>query len=160
MTKVQRPFTIDRMEIVLQVVAALLVLGCALSIWRPNAWWVPMCDFPRAQILAMGLVPVLGLLWIPAHSGVSNLLLIFLTASLLLQAWRIFPYTPLASPQTLRATSTDPHRAITSPSWPTYSFNPPARIKKLRNPIRETAPKLSKRSMPPTPITAHNRTRC
>lgn len=112
LTKIRHRFTIDGMELVLQVVAAVLISGSALSIWRHSAWWVRAWDFPRTQILVIGLVIILGMLWIPARSGVSNLLLILLAASMLLQAWRIFPYTRLAQYQTQPATSTNPDRGL------------------------------------------------
>ncbi len=93
--------------ILCQCIAVTLIIGTALSIWRHDAWWVRMWDFPRAQILVLGLLVLIGFLLVDAEKSTSGKILgILLILSLGLQGWRIFPYTTLAKIQSLRSDNT------------------------------------------------------
>ena len=91
------------------LIAALVVLCTLLPLWQNDTWWVRAWDFPRAQIAGLAVVALatrtlLG----PVENLPQRALLGLLTASLLFQLWRIFPYTPLARVQSLAADSSRP----------------------------------------------------
>lgn len=82
------------MVIVVRLLASLLVLVTGLSIIESNEWWIRIWDFPRAQILAALLI-VAGLaLWRDKVLGRWVALACALAGGW--QAYRIYPYTPLA----------------------------------------------------------------
>ena len=90
-----------------QGLAALLVLGTLLSVWRHPAWWVRMWDFPRVQLLVLGLLILASFPFTEAAKNpYGKLLALLLALSLVLQGWRILPYTPLAKVQSVRADPT------------------------------------------------------
>ena len=65
--------------------------------WLPlDNWWVRGFDFPRIQIMVLGLVAWVGLLlfWSRWHEG-QWLLFITLTVSVVFQLRMILPYTKL-----------------------------------------------------------------
>lgn len=77
------------------------VLGTLLSLLESEIWWVRMWDFPRYQLCVMALTSLLGCVifmgWIRLEKKLRHWVafaLFGLTA--LFQAYRIFPYTPLA----------------------------------------------------------------
>lgn len=89
------------------VCGAALVLVTALSVWRHDAWWVRMWDFPRFQILFLGALILIGFYFVPPQGTISKVVLGLMIASLALHGWRIFPYTSFARPQSIQALSTD-----------------------------------------------------
>ena len=58
-------------------------------------WWIRGWDFPRAQIAAVAVLAFL--IAIPLEGWLRWSILIVTAACALFQAWRIFPFTPLAS---------------------------------------------------------------
>jgi endonuclease/exonuclease/phosphatase (EEP) superfamily protein YafD len=82
----------------------LVIVATALPILRSSAWWVRIFDFPRVQILFLGIVTVvLSLTYIrPLRTG-TIFFLFLLTASFLFQGWQIYPYTILAGKQVQNA---------------------------------------------------------
>ena len=78
----------------------LLIFATAVPIVRAEEWWIRVFDFPRLQIavlLALALAAFL-LVYRPTRI-LDSVFLLALAASLGYQAYRIFPYTPLATPQ-------------------------------------------------------------
>ena len=94
-------------KLVLSVLAVVFILAAVLPLVRKPYWWVRMFDFPRAQIAAGALV-VLALFGV-VNVGIAEAgwlewaLLVGLALAAAYEAWRMAPYTPLASPQTLDA---------------------------------------------------------
>jgi endonuclease/exonuclease/phosphatase (EEP) superfamily protein YafD len=104
---------LDAVRIALLSAGALLILVTALPFVRTGAWWIRVWDFPRAQIaVAILLVLAAGAFVYQPFSLIDNLMLIGLVPSLAYQAWKIFPYTPLASPQVVQSSSGDPRCRI------------------------------------------------
>jgi endonuclease/exonuclease/phosphatase (EEP) superfamily protein YafD len=100
---------LDAIRITMISAGALLILATALPFVRTGAWWIRVFDFPRAQIAVAVLVVLAGGSFVyQASSLIDNLVLIGLVLSLLYQAWRIFPYTPLASPQVVHDPASEP----------------------------------------------------
>ena len=77
-----------------------LIAMTLLPLARTSAWWVRAFDFPRAQIAGfLAIVLLAGVLALDRGSGATWLLIVALTASLVYQVVRIFPFTPLAPVQ-------------------------------------------------------------
>ncbi len=88
--------------------AALLVVMTILPLFRHDAWWIRACEFPRVQIGIVGLV-VLASCGILVPQGTLNRLgMALLMLCVAFQAYRIFPYTPLASKQVVATTTPRP----------------------------------------------------
>jgi endonuclease/exonuclease/phosphatase (EEP) superfamily protein YafD len=90
-----------------------LLLATALPFIRSGAWWIRVFDFPRTQVAALLLAVFVASLFVldPARPAVMAFLAA-LAAAFVYQAGRIFPYTPLASAQVLRARSCVPESRL------------------------------------------------
>lgn len=87
------------MKTMLVITGWLLVVATLLPFLRFDAWWIRIFDFPRQQLMAI-IALVLAILAVNVGDGAMDwLLLAALTACLIYQAYRIYPYTPLASVQ-------------------------------------------------------------
>ncbi|HAO32168.1 MAG TPA: endonuclease/exonuclease/phosphatase family protein [Candidatus Competibacter sp.] len=77
-----------------------LVGATLLPLLRFDAWWIRIFDFPRQQIffLIALILPVLHF-WVAPEKSSDGLLAAALVACLIYQAYRMYPYTPLASAQ-------------------------------------------------------------
>ncbi len=84
-------------------ILGLIVIAATLAPFvRRSEWWIRMFDFPRPQILVLGLVAAAGLLTSgelsqPPVAGFG--LAIAVAIAIAIQAYKIFPYTPLARKQ-------------------------------------------------------------
>lgn len=89
------------------------LLATLLPLLRQTAWWIRIFDFPRLQIV-LGLAGALGsglaLGWPAAGAGRLGWLAA-LSAALLYQLWRIWPYTPLHRKQVADSTRAQEPRA-------------------------------------------------
>jgi endonuclease/exonuclease/phosphatase (EEP) superfamily protein YafD len=104
---------LDAARIALLSAGILLIVATALPLVRTGAWWIRVFDFPRAQIAVAALVVLAGSsFFYEASSPIDNLVLIGLVPSLVYQAWQIFPYTPLASPQVIESRASDARSRI------------------------------------------------
>ena len=77
-----------------------MITATVLPLFRKDAWWVRIFDFPRLQItfiLAATLVLYLIFKW--EFSLAENLFLGVLSTCLIYQGYMMFPYTPLARKQ-------------------------------------------------------------
>lgn len=91
---------------VLLALAVLVVVGTALSLVRVPYWWVRMFDFPRAQIAVLGFVVFVLYAAVAVFGEPSTFewgVLVLLAVAVAFQVWRMLPYTPLASVQTVDA---------------------------------------------------------
>ena len=104
---------LETMNIAVLLLTALLVPASLLPFIRREAWWIRVLDFPRAQILALGLL-ALGLCFIywdlRTWQGIA--VLSAAASAVLIQAASIFPYTPWAPKEVLSATELDPESTI------------------------------------------------
>ena len=87
---------LDTVYLIFQVVAVLVVFA---SVWGQlplDHWWVRAVDFPRIQILILGLVSLVGLLLLTPQWQMGEIvLLIALVAAIAFQLWMVLPYTRL-----------------------------------------------------------------
>lgn len=88
---------------VLIFLALLIMTATLLPLLRVDEWWVRIFDFPRLQILTIGVALAVALAYSMFYSehAFGKWVLIGLIACLVYQGYRMFPYTRLASKQAL-----------------------------------------------------------
>ncbi|MBK0403741.1 endonuclease/exonuclease/phosphatase family protein [Adhaeribacter sp. BT258] len=75
--------------------AVVTILATLIPLSPKEYWWIRMFDFPRLQIIAAGIIALLGFYLFNHGKGTLALLLeISLLICIVYQSWRIFPYTP------------------------------------------------------------------
>ena len=88
--------------IAIEVCAVLVIWLSGWSLIRRDEWWFRGADFPRLQILFVGLVALAGLLFINAEwTSVRELLLLGVIAAVAYQLKMVLPYTPVWKKQVL-----------------------------------------------------------
>lgn len=83
------------MDIFIYSLSILVVVASFWSLIPYNAWWVRGADFPRLQLLVLGIGCLVVLLWRGQFDGVNGLLLAALILALIYQIKMVIPYTPL-----------------------------------------------------------------
>lgn len=84
--------------------ALFIVVSTLLPIIRSDEWWIRWFDFPRLQLLVLGIILVgLQLLWRPGISRLHAVIIAALIAAIGYQGYRIFPYTQLSAKQVKHA---------------------------------------------------------
>ena len=87
------------------ILGGVAVLATLLPVLRHTAWWIRVCDFPRLQIVAVLALSLAATFALPPPEGPAHpWFAVMLSAALLYQAYRIWPYTPLHSKQVADAT--------------------------------------------------------
>ncbi|MGP0594036.1 endonuclease/exonuclease/phosphatase family protein [Nitrospira sp. T9] len=88
---------------VLIFLALLIMTATLLPLLRVDEWWVRIFDFPRLQILTIGVALAVALAYSIFYSAHAfwKWVLIGLIACLVYQGYRMFPYTRLAPKQAL-----------------------------------------------------------
>lgn len=82
------------MRILLDVLALFIVLATILPLIRHSDWWIRVFDFPRAQILVLGVVILLLMAFLgSARSGFDHAAMVLAVAAVAYQAARMLPYT-------------------------------------------------------------------
>lgn len=72
----------------------LLIVLTFLPLSREEVWWIRGGDFPRLQILGLGVLLGIAQVWVLDWSSPGSWILIFLVAACVVwQAWWIWPYT-------------------------------------------------------------------
>lgn len=101
------------MKAVVLLLVGFVAAASYLPLIRREAWWIRVFDFPRLQLLALGLLALAGLL---ALGGVGSVIgwiaLAALVPALLIQSGRIYPYTPLAGKEVIAAPADRPATAL------------------------------------------------
>ncbi|RPI23585.1 MAG: endonuclease [Acidobacteria bacterium] len=92
------------MKTALSILGWIAVVGTLAPLLHTDKWWIRIFDFPRPQLLALGILAVVGLL--ATHNfrsmGVpARTLALSLLAACGYQMYRILPYLPVFSPQVL-----------------------------------------------------------
>ncbi|MEX0600837.1 MAG: endonuclease/exonuclease/phosphatase family protein [Rhodothermales bacterium] len=88
------------MKLIFSICALGVIAATLLPIWKHEAWWIRIFDFPRQQIAAGGLAIAAGYaLMIPLATRLDVAILIVLAVCSGYQCWKIVPYTPLHPPQ-------------------------------------------------------------
>lgn len=80
-------------------------IATTLPFVRSNAWWIRIFEFPRAQILLIGIISLIFMFQLE-HKDIHFMMVIVLVViCLLIQIWKILPFTPLYACQ-MQATET------------------------------------------------------
>ena len=87
---------LDSLYFIFQILAGLVVFVSVWGLLALDHWWIRGVDFPRIQILVIGLVSLIGLLVLaPQWESWDIILLLALIAAVGLQLRMILPYTRL-----------------------------------------------------------------
>ena len=109
---------LSKVELSVIVFIRLLTLSVIISAFIPlirtDAWWVRSFDFPRAQFATVGILTAVSYLFVVPLSIVDHSLIVLLVFSILLQAYRIFPYTSVAPKKVENATRSGQEISIIS----------------------------------------------
>jgi len=100
------------MPIACDIIGLGVVLATVLPFVRKGYWWVRVWDFPRVQIAAIGLLTLATLLAIGRLDGIQGPVAALLALAVGYQAYRIWPFTPLAPLQVLPSARSDPARKL------------------------------------------------
>lgn len=91
------------LRIFIYVLVALTLLGTLLPLLPHEAWYIRVWDFPRLQLFGTALLAlILFAAFIYRRHRWQHILIFFLLAAMVYQAYRIFPYTPLSPYQVLQ----------------------------------------------------------
>ena len=101
------------LDLIVGFFSFLMLVPTLASLTRFDQWWIRGFDFPRIQISCLILLVIILNLWVlsfstPWHFIVLGLLIL----SLLYQAKKIFPYTPLAKKQVVSFHGNDPDAEV------------------------------------------------
>ncbi|ADJ28180.1 endonuclease/exonuclease/phosphatase family protein [Nitrosococcus watsonii] len=95
------------MKIILIILALVLIIATLTPLIRQSAWWIRVFDFPRLQILIMGLVVLAAFFFFwDVQNIFEGITFTVLAAAILVQSYNIFPHTFFAAKQ-VRDTSAD-----------------------------------------------------
>lgn len=76
------------------ILALLTILATLIPLSPKENWWIRIFDFPRLQIIAAGLICLIGFYYFNHSKGTAQQVIeIILILSIAYQCWRIFPYT-------------------------------------------------------------------
>ena len=96
------------MKILTLLAAFVLGVSSLIPLIRLRQWWIRVFDFPRLQILVLGLtILVVYLVFWEIRHWAEGAILGLLVVGLLIQAWRILPYSPLYPKEVLGSARVD-----------------------------------------------------
>lgn len=99
---------LDSLYFIFQLLAGLVIFVSVWGLLPLDHWWIRGVDFPRIQILVIGLVSLIGLLVsAPKWESWDIILLLALIAAVGLQLRMILPYTRLWKKEVRQALSID-----------------------------------------------------
>lgn len=91
------------LRVLVMVLAAIAVLGTAISFIRRPEWWIRAFDFPRLQFAVLGALALALFPFVFQPHWFDIAAVAVTAAAVLWQSWRILPYTPLFKKQVLDA---------------------------------------------------------
>jgi endonuclease/exonuclease/phosphatase (EEP) superfamily protein YafD len=101
------------MWMLIHVMAGLVVIATLGGLVPRNEWWFRGFDFPRLQIVALGVMSLLLMVFWPMRWGTWHLsLTLLLVVCLAYQAYMVLPYTVLWPKQVVWARSPHPDRTL------------------------------------------------
>ncbi|MDY0039354.1 MAG: endonuclease/exonuclease/phosphatase family protein [Desulforhabdus sp.] len=101
------------MSLLLPIFAAIVVVATLLPIIEDEAWWIRIFDFPRIQIVVLGIIVIAAYLILKRPlTSLDRLMLVLVLAAIAIQLIQIRPYTRLAKKQVLDADATDAENSI------------------------------------------------
>ncbi len=101
------------MKTTILVIGMLLVLASLPPMIRSDQWWIRAFDFPRLQIaIALACLLVAAIFFFNPRHLLDAAFLLLLATALVYQSWRIFPYTPLATPEVMTSGDCGPDSRV------------------------------------------------
>ena len=87
------------------ILSVITILFTLIPLSPKEFWWIRALDFPRLQIIALGLICLAGFWYFNHGEGTFQLLLeIGLVLCIIYQSWRIYPYTVFSKKMVLDTT--------------------------------------------------------
>ena len=102
-------------DLVLALSSIVVIVITVLPFWRVGLWWVRIFDFPCAQLALLGIgLLVSWLYWYLQGNDVffSIGVIPFLVGSLIIQGYRIYPYTVFVAKESPPPNGDDPERTF------------------------------------------------
>ena len=97
----------------LVIVAIALTLVTLLPVVESNEWWIRVWDFPRVPILYASFAVLISLIFAsPGLRHWSSAVSFTLMLAMVLQGWRIAPYTPFWQVDMVTASDPDVNRCV------------------------------------------------
>src|SRR5688572_16661532 len=84
------------------VLGTCAIVSTGLSLVKSEVWWVRINDFPRLQILVIGILAFVLYLYVKAPAFLDKTFLTILFASLIYQSIKIFPYTSVSKNEVIK----------------------------------------------------------
>ena len=106
------------MRVALLILTSLFLVATALPLIPEPYWWVRIFDFPRVQIMVVGLAALILFLWHTQRERgayrerYDRWIILLLLLGIGYQAWRIVPYTPLYPVQSVQAEAPRPNQTF------------------------------------------------
>lgn len=104
-----------KLDLVLTLCGIFLIIVTVLPFCRAGLWWIRIFDFPCAQVAFLGVMILVTWLVLYVQEEAlffSTAIIPFLVGSLLIQGYRIYPYTIFARKESLPSRDDDPERTI------------------------------------------------
>ena len=97
----------DKLVSLLVASACIIIAMTLLPLIRIGEWWIRIFDFPRIQIFSLGSAVAIGLVFTiqKSQNQIAKWVLIGLIGSLCFQGYLMYPYTSIASKQSLEIQS-------------------------------------------------------
>jgi endonuclease/exonuclease/phosphatase (EEP) superfamily protein YafD len=127
--------------IFLELIALLYAASSIVPLLKTETWWIRVWDFPRAQLLFIGLIAGTGVALLAEDRGWflwGSLALCVLAVGL--DLYRILPYTPLWRTDSLAADGNGSSASISLLTGNVFQFN--EKVEPLLSLVREKDPDL------------------
>lgn len=102
----------SRWTIVAMACSVLYIVSSLLPIWTADYWWVRIWDFPRVQIAVLGAASFGFILLTRMRRWLKALFVPALCTAIGFDVYRIFPYTPFATLDVLKAERQDARQQL------------------------------------------------
>ncbi|MFD0764107.1 endonuclease/exonuclease/phosphatase family protein [Mucilaginibacter lutimaris] len=112
------------MNLVLIIFSCILLVFTLLPLVRNDYWIFRVFDYPRLQKLFLNIVAVILLAWLyTGDNPVKYAVMIALDINIVYLLWLIYPFTPVAAKQVLKAGPKDDARSICIMIANVYQYN-------------------------------------
>lgn len=105
------------------IVGSICIITTALPLLKSEVWWVRIFDFPRTQILVLGITTICATIIISDWNTFQIVFTAILLAAIIFQTIRIFPYTTIHKFQVLKSKERVVEREIGVFITNVYMFN-------------------------------------
>lgn len=126
---------------VLAEVLGILTIGLTiLPIVRSETWWVRIWDFPKLQMMGLGIISLMFLTLTDSNSLFEKILCVLILSNILFLAFKIFPYTVFSKNQVFLAENNQKDHTISVLITNVYMEN--KNVKKCLDIITKVSPDI------------------